>query len=165
MLWFNNSNSNIMNQWFCHQSKTWHVKWIKTQKKYHITSPKSQIAACLFPGSPRSSGSSLQLLIPTSKSVPKQEVKGCIWMFPNIGFFSPKMDGENNGKPLLKWDDLGGPPLFSETPNIELFSSFANKKPTAFEILVWSDHQAVRSKPKFELDKKNSGHKKLTNHL
>ena len=27
-----------------------------------------------------------------------------------------KMDGENNGKPLLKWDDLGGPPLFLETP-------------------------------------------------
>ena len=28
---------------------------------------------------------------------------------------SPKMDGENNGKTLLKWDDLGVP-LFSETP-------------------------------------------------
>ena len=27
----------------------------------------------------------------------------------------PKMDGENNGKPLLKWDDLGVP-LFLETP-------------------------------------------------
>ena len=27
------------------------------------------------------------------------------------------MDGENNGKPYLKkTDDLGGPPLFSETP-------------------------------------------------
>ena len=25
------------------------------------------------------------------------------------------MDGENNGKPLLKWDDLGVP-LFLETP-------------------------------------------------
>jgi len=23
---------------------------------------------------------------------------------------TPKMDGENNGKPLLKWDDLGGKP-------------------------------------------------------
>ena len=26
------------------------------------------------------------------------------------------MDGENNGKPELKIDDLGGPPLFLETP-------------------------------------------------
>ena len=25
------------------------------------------------------------------------------------------MDGENNGKTCLKWDDLGGPSLFSET--------------------------------------------------
>ena len=28
----------------------------------------------------------------------------------------PKMDGKNNRKPYLKWDDLGGfNPLFSET--------------------------------------------------
>ena len=26
------------------------------------------------------------------------------------------MDGENNGKPYLLMDDLGGPPLFLETP-------------------------------------------------
>ena len=26
------------------------------------------------------------------------------------------MDGENNGKPVIKMDDLGGPPLFLETP-------------------------------------------------
>ena len=31
-------------------------------------------------------------------------------------FFSPKMDGENSGKPELKMDDLGVP-LFLETPN------------------------------------------------
>ena len=75
------------------------------------------------------------------------------------------MDGENNGKTPVKMDDLEGPPLFSETPNIELFSSFANKKPTAFEFfcLIWSVW-AVRFKPKFELDKKNT-HNKLTNHL
>ena len=26
------------------------------------------------------------------------------------------MDGENNGKPYEQMDDLGGPPLFLETP-------------------------------------------------
>ena len=26
------------------------------------------------------------------------------------------MDGENNGKPYFLMDDLGGPPLFLETP-------------------------------------------------
>ena len=35
---------------------------------------------------------------------------------PKIGFFSPKMDGENNGKPYEQMDDLGGVfPLFLET--------------------------------------------------
>ena len=29
---------------------------------------------------------------------------------------SPKMDGENNGKPLLKWMIWGENPLFLETP-------------------------------------------------
>ena len=34
---------------------------------------------------------------------------------PKIGFFPPKMDGENNGKPYFLMDDLGVP-LFLETP-------------------------------------------------
>jgi len=29
---------------------------------------------------------------------------------------TPKMDGENNGKPYFLMDDLGGNPLFLETP-------------------------------------------------
>ncbi len=29
---------------------------------------------------------------------------------------TPKMDGENKGKPYEQMDDLGGPPLFLETP-------------------------------------------------
>ena len=29
---------------------------------------------------------------------------------------TPKMDGENNGKPYEQMDDLGGTPLFLETP-------------------------------------------------
>jgi len=40
---------------------------------------------------------------------------------PKIGIRdTPKMDGENNnGKPLLKWDDLlGENPLFSEKKHI-----------------------------------------------
>ena len=32
------------------------------------------------------------------------------------GVFTPKMDGENHGKPYEQMDDLGGFPLFSETP-------------------------------------------------
>ena len=37
---------------------------------------------------------------------------------PKIGFFSPKMDGENNGsKPYEQMDDLGGfTPIFGSTP-------------------------------------------------
>ena len=34
---------------------------------------------------------------------------------PKIGDFTPKMDGENNGKPYEQMDDLGVP-LFLETP-------------------------------------------------
>ena len=35
----------------------------------------------------------------------------------------PKMDGENNGKPLLKWDDLGGKPTILGNIHIDdLFS-------------------------------------------
>jgi len=40
-----------------------------------------------------------------------------IWVFPKIVVLYPKMDGENNGKPYVLMDDLGGyPPPFSETP-------------------------------------------------
>ena len=31
---------------------------------------------------------------------------------PKIGVYTPKMDGENNGKPYEQMDDLGGFPLF-----------------------------------------------------
>ena len=34
---------------------------------------------------------------------------------PKIGDFTPKMDGENNGKPYEQMDDLGIP-FFLETP-------------------------------------------------
>ena len=34
---------------------------------------------------------------------------------PKIGDFSPKMDGENKGKPYFLMDDLGENPLFLET--------------------------------------------------
>ena len=42
------------------------------------------------------------------------KVYGC---FQKIGV-PPKMDGENSGKTLLKWDDFGGkkPPFFRKTP-------------------------------------------------
>ena len=35
---------------------------------------------------------------------------------PKIAGKHHKMDGENNGKPYEQMDDLGGPPLFLETP-------------------------------------------------
>ena len=51
---------------------------------------------------------------------------------PKIGGFgTPKMDGENNGKPYETWDDLGVP-LFLETPTCFFFffeSFFANQRP------------------------------------
>ena len=31
---------------------------------------------------------------------------------------TPKMDGENNGKPYEQMDDLGGFPIFLETPKL-----------------------------------------------
>ena len=41
---------------------------------------------------------------------------GKTWVFPKIRGVSPKMDGENHGKPDFLMDDLGGfNPLFSET--------------------------------------------------
>ena len=40
-----------------------------------------------------------------------------IGVFPKIGGNTPKLDGENNGKPYEQMDDLGGfHPLFSEIP-------------------------------------------------
>ena len=49
-----------------------------------------------------------------------QGIQGYIWMFPKIGVFTPKMDGENNGsKPyVFKWMIWGGfpTPIFGLTP-------------------------------------------------
>ena len=48
-----------------------------------------------------------------SSSTPVEKKTYCcmehyhIWVFPKIVDL-PKMDGENNGTPYLKWDDLGG---------------------------------------------------------
>ena len=39
----------------------------------------------------------------------------CMGVSKNRGK-TPKMDGENHGKPYEQMDDLGGPPLFWETP-------------------------------------------------
>ena len=43
------------------------------------------------------------------------------WVFPKIGGFSPKMDGENNGKhPINPWMIWGvSTPLFSETAKFQ----------------------------------------------
>ena len=46
------------------------------------------------------------------------------------------MDGENNGKPYEQMDDLGGPPLFLETPNYSstYYSVLGDDDP------IWHDH-------------------------
>ena len=50
---------------------------------------------------------------------------GYLGVEPKIGVdFTPKMDGENNGKPYEQMDDLGGPPLFLETPNLVTLEPF-----------------------------------------
>ena len=60
-------------------------------------------------------------------------------MFPKIGGFPPKMDGENNGsKPYEQMDDLGGwggvfPPIFGSTPHTASFC------PYFFEFLSWTE--------------------------
>ena len=48
-----------------------------------------------------------------------------IWVFPKIGKH-PKMDGENNGKTLLKWDDLGGKPTIFGNIHIAPYSFSSN---------------------------------------
>ena len=41
-----------------------------------------------------------------------------IWVFPKNRGKTPKMDGENNGKPQLKMDDLGGKPTILDKKDI-----------------------------------------------
>ena len=50
---------------------------------------------------------------------------GSIGVFPRIGGFPPKMDGENHGN-LIKMDDLGVA-LFSETPIVAFEQINKNK--------------------------------------
>ena len=40
----------------------------------------------------------------------------CVYMGVSKNRDTSKMDGESNGKPYEQMDDLGGKPLFSETP-------------------------------------------------
>ena len=41
-----------------------------------------------------------------------------IWAFPKIRGKTPKMDGENDGKPYEQMDDLGGFPIIFGVPPI-----------------------------------------------
>ena len=54
----------------------------------------------------------LGLMVKTERNHEDGSFVGTFGCFQTYGY--PKMDGENNGKPLLKWDDLGVS-LFSET--------------------------------------------------
>ena len=66
---------------------------------------------------------SLDLVGPGTSMVPC----GCQ---PKNRGFSPKMDGENNGKAYEQMDDLGGKTLFLETP-------ISRKLPKQFQKLQW----------------------------
>ena len=61
--------------------------------------------------------------LPPPNKMPRRQIfsfggdtGGSIWVFPNIGGKPPEMDGLFHGKPYEQIDDLGGPPLFLETP-------------------------------------------------
>ena len=52
-------------------------------------------------------------------------------VFPKIGVFPPKMDGENNGKPQVKMDDLlGKPTIFGNTRMVSINQKTHKKRPT-----------------------------------
>ena len=48
-------------------------------------------------------------------------------VFPKIGV-GPKMDGENNGKPYLLMDDLGGKPTIFGNIHINVCNIFKSHK-------------------------------------
>ena len=53
---------------------------------------------------------------------------------PKIGGKPPKIDGENNRKPLLEMDDLGVP-LFLETPISEITTAKKEPQKLVFQTL------------------------------
>ena len=70
-----------------------------------------------------------------------------IWVFPKIRG-TPKMDGENNGKPFLEWMIFWGfPPYFSET-SIFIHSQFNSSSHFTFKIFLVHFGQISRSSSK-----------------
>ena len=60
----------------------------------------------------------------------------------------PKMDGENNGKPYEKMDDLGGKPTIFENIHIDFFLPDFHGFCLSFEVsfgLTWLPHPFLRS--------------------
>jgi len=49
---------------------------------------------------------------------PPPQYEGTIWVFPKIGKWAPKMDGENHGNPYFLMDDLGGKPTILGNPHM-----------------------------------------------
>ena len=95
---------------------------------------------------------------------------------PKIGGNTPKMDGENNGKPHFLMDDLGENPLFPETSikrlltSVMMIGSFAPRSsisPVFFEI--WRGRtssgevvpfQNLEKNATFKIDQNRSKHRK-----
>ncbi len=62
-------------------------------------------------------------------------LNGC-WT-KNRGKSTPKMDGENNGKSLLKWHDLEGfPPIFGKYLKIIEVNSFWNPSTQLYDFII-----------------------------
>ena len=56
---------------------------------------------------------------------------------PKIGGFYPQNGWFISWKILLKWDDLGGPPLFLEHPYLKKEAPFP--RPIIFMTSIWGD--------------------------
>ena len=65
-----------------------------------------------------------------------------------------KMDGENNGKPYEQMDDLGGFPIFSETPIYSHLESsvlqiYHKHRPLASVDMIYPSHESCGEKRHF----------------
>ena len=73
--------------------------------------------------------------------MPRGILKMCLsiskWMFPKIGGFPPKMDGENHGKTYEQMDDLGGifPLFLVQHPNGDEHEKYFKSLPGTAEII------------------------------
>ena len=76
----------------------------------------------------------------------------CIWVFPKIGIYTPKMDGENNGKPYVLMEDLGVyTPYFLKDPSTSMSGYvFLKPDPESSNPEIWRTvHEKTQCWPPF----------------